>query len=74
MISNRENEEQKLISDHDSNDEMEYMPHFKPLDIPGIKEDGRLKVGQIGLGLINYNFKCISGVFRHQSIQLNHSD
>ena len=65
VIAKNEDEEQKLIIDPDSCDEMEYMPYFKPLDVPGIKEDGKLKVGQIPLGLIKYNFKCISGVFRH---------
>ena len=38
-----------------------------PLE-PFSKEESKIKIGQIGLGLINFSLKCILGKYENETI------
>ena len=46
-------------------------PNMKLLDF---KDDAQIKFNEVGLGLINFNFKCVNGAYRGMSFHLAHND
>ena len=38
-----------------------------------VKEDSKVSINEVGLGVFNYSLKCYAGPFRHESITLSHA-
>ena len=63
--------EERKLEDGEEIQEDEF-PHMKVLKVS--QQEEKTRIDQLDIGLLNYNFKCVNGIFRDKSMHLSHAE